>query len=134
MASRTAFISKLLGLYCILAGLAMAAHKEATLATVSALVHNGPELFIVGIITLGAGLALVLGHNVWSGGVLPVVVTIIGWLTLIKGLLFLCLPPGEAGGLFLGKLSYAAHFHLYVAIIVILGLYLTIAGFATKAE
>ncbi|MGD0841933.1 MAG: hypothetical protein ABSA32_12325 [Candidatus Acidiferrales bacterium] len=134
MASRTAFISKLLGLYCILAGLAMVAHKEATLATVSALIHNGPELFIVGIITLAAGLALVLGHNVWSGGVLPVVVTIMGWLTLLKGLLFLCLPPEQAGGLVLGKLSYAGHFHLYLAIVVIIGLYLTVAGFATKSE
>jgi len=134
MASRTAFLSKLIGLYCIFAGLAMAAHKEATLVTVSALIHNGPELFIVGIITLGAGLALVLGHNVWSGGVLPVVVTIVGWLTLIKGLLFLCLPPEQAGGLFLGKLSYAGHFHLYVAIVVIIGLYLTIAGFMAKTE
>jgi len=36
--------------------------------------------------------------------------------------------------LVLGKLSYAGHFHLYLAIVVIIGLYLTVAGFATKSE
>jgi hypothetical protein len=26
-----------------------------------------------------AGLAVVVAHNVWSGGALPVVVTLVGW-------------------------------------------------------
>ena len=51
--------------------------------TVTALVHNPPLLLIVGMIGLIAGLAIVLGHNVWYGGMLPVVVTLVGWLILI---------------------------------------------------
>src|SRR5690348_14216277 len=39
-----------------------------------------------------AGTALVIGHNVWSGGVLPVVVTLLGWLTLIKGIALMAMP------------------------------------------
>jgi hypothetical protein len=34
---------------------------------------------VMGLISLSAGLAIVLAHNIWSGGVLPVVVTICGW-------------------------------------------------------
>jgi hypothetical protein len=36
---------------------------------------------------------MVLGHNIWSGGALVVVVTVVGWITLVKSLLFLFLPP-----------------------------------------
>jgi hypothetical protein len=39
-------------------------------------------LFVVGVIAVAAGLAMVLGHNVWSGGVLPVVITLTGWLLI----------------------------------------------------
>jgi hypothetical protein len=35
------------------------------------------------------GVAMVVGHNVWSGGALPLVVTPVGWLILAKGLLLL---------------------------------------------
>jgi hypothetical protein len=46
------------------------------------------------------GLAIVLVHNVWSGGLLHVVITVIGWLSLMKGLLFVFLTP-EMGAIFL---------------------------------
>jgi hypothetical protein len=46
-------------------------------------------LQFLGAITLAAGLAMVLAHNIWSGGALVVVVTVVGWITLIKSLLFL---------------------------------------------
>jgi hypothetical protein len=89
----TTFLSRLIGLFCILISTSMVAHRHATVATVTALVHNPPLLLIVGMIGLIAGLAIVLGHSIRSGGVLPVIVTIIGWLILIRGLLILFLPP-----------------------------------------
>ena len=84
----TVFLSRLIGLYCILASLAMAAHRQPTVETMTALIHTPAVLFLAGIIALLAGLAMVLGHNVWSGGALPVVVTLVGWVTLIRGLSF----------------------------------------------
>jgi hypothetical protein len=36
---------------------------------------------------------MILGHNAWSGGRLPVVVTVAGWLILAKGLLLLFVTP-----------------------------------------
>ena len=45
---------------------------------------------------------MVLGHNVWSGGALPVVVTLVGWLILAKGLLPLYLPPETLTGMYAG--------------------------------
>jgi putative exporter of polyketide antibiotics len=129
MSPRTTFLSRLLGLYCLVAGLSMVSHKQATVDTIVALVHNAPLLFFIGIVTLVAGLAMVLTHNTWSGGALPVIVTLFGWLTLLKGLQFLLLPPDIAAGFYLGTLHYAQFFYFYAAFCLILGAYLTYAGF-----
>ena len=74
----TIFLAKLIGLYCVLFGLVMVAQKEAMLDIVAALMRNGPVLLIVEVIAVTAGLAIVIGHNVWSGGALPVLVTLPG--------------------------------------------------------
>ena len=93
MAPRTIYLGRLIGLYCVVVALAMLSHKHATVDTITVLVHDAPVLLSVSIIALVAGLAIVLAHNVWSGGVLPVVVTLVGWISLIKGVVFLFLPP-----------------------------------------
>ncbi|MGO9641067.1 MAG: hypothetical protein ACLP1Y_07180 [Candidatus Acidiferrales bacterium] len=134
MSHLTTFLSKLIGLYYILVSLAMFMHKQATVDMATAITHNPPVLFVVGLVTLATGLAIVLGHNVWSGGVLPIVVTIIGWLTLIKGLLFLYLSPAAVPKFFLGCLHYERLFYVYVAFCLILGIYLTYAGSRSTAR
>jgi putative exporter of polyketide antibiotics len=133
MSALTRFLARLLGLSCILVGLSMVTHKRATVETVTALVHNPPVLYLAAVFTLVAGLAMVLGHNVWSGGVLPVVVTLVGWLTSIRGLVLLFLAPGTAGD-FLGALHYEQLFYLYAAVPLILGVYLTYGGFRSTSR
>ena len=131
MSPCTVFLSRLIGLYCILASLAMAAHRQTTVETMTALIHTPPVLFLAGIIALLAGLAMVLGHNVWSGGALPVVVTLVGWVTLIRGLFVLFLSPGAEVRLFAG-LRYGQLFYLYCGIGLVLGVYLTYGGFKAR--
>jgi len=134
MPSRTVFLSRLLGLYCILAALSMVRDKSTTVQTVTALLHDAPAMFIVGILTLVAGLAMILGHNIWSGGALPVVVTLIGWISLIKGLFFLFLSPEGEARFFLGTLHYERLFYMYAGIALIFGVYLTYAGFRSSSR
>lgn len=50
------------------------------------------RLLIPGLATAVFGLIVVFNHNIWSGG-WAVVITVAGWLILIKGLTFL-LSPG----------------------------------------
>jgi len=128
MSPRTTFLGRLIGLYCILVSLSMVIHKQATVDMVTALLHNGPLLFLLGVITVPAGLAMVLGHNVWSGGAEPVIVTLAGWATLIKGTLFLFLSPGAESSLFLGEFHYDEFFYLYAGISFLLGIYLIYAA------
>ena len=91
-------------------------------------------MLILGVITLAAGLAMVLAHNIWSGDALVVVVTLVGWITLIKGLLFLFLPPEMEAGFFLGQIHYQQLFYLYGAISLVLGIYLTYGVFKSTSH
>ena len=130
MAPLTVFLAKLIGLYCVLFGLAMASQKQAMVDLVAALMRNGPVLLIVEAIAVTAGLAIVIGRNVWSGDALPVIVTLLGWIILIRGVALLFLSP-TAKIRFFEMFRYADLFYLYAGITLVLGLYLTIAGFTS---
>ncbi len=133
MSPRTLFLSKLIGLYCFLIGLSMMTRGPATVETVTALLQNSAMTLILGVITLAAGLAMVLAHNIWLGGALVVVVTLAGWMALIKSLFFLFLPHEMEAGLFLGQLHYRQLFYVYAAISLVLGVYLTYGGFKSRS-
>jgi len=134
MSPRTVFLSRLIGLYCILVAISMTVRKQSIVETITALVQNPPLLFLVGILTLIAGLAMVLAHNAWSGGASTVVVTIVGWITLIKGLLFLFLPQEVEADLFLRKLHYEQYFYVFMVISLVIGIYLTYDGFVSRSH
>jgi hypothetical protein len=134
MSPRTVFLSRLIGLYCILVALSMISRRQATVETVTALLQSPSMMFALGVITLAGGLAMVLAHNIWSGGALVVVVTLVGWITLIKSLLLLFLPPDTAAGFFLVQLHYQQFFYLYGALSLALGVYLTSAGFKARSN
>ena len=87
-----------------------------------------PLLLFVEVLGLAAGLAVVLGHNIWSGGVLSVVVTLLGWLMLLRGAALLALSSDATIKLF-NALRYEDRFYYYMGGTLLLGLYLTIAGF-----
>ena len=129
MSPLTIYLAKLLGLYCIIVALAMSANKQQALKTVNEWVRSPPLMMLTSAITLALGLALVVGHNVWSGGALPITVTVVGWLTLIKGLAFLAIPPAQMIKLYDG-LQYERFFFVYMGVTLALGFYLSVAAFS----
>jgi hypothetical protein len=128
MSSRTAFLGRLIGLYCILIALAMMIRKDATMDVVTAMMHNAQLLLSLGAITVIAGLAIVLSHNIWSGGAVTVMVTLVGWIVLIKGSLLLFLSPEQESGIFLDSLHLQQGFYFYLGGALLLGIYLTYAA------
>ena len=82
-------------------------------------------IFISGVITLPAGLAIVLAHNVWRGW--PVVVTIFGWLAILSGAVRILFAPHLAEvipGVVLGPAPMIA-----AIIVLLLGLFLSWKAF-----
>ncbi|MGX5848273.1 hypothetical protein ACWGTO_14475 [Mesorhizobium sp. PL10] len=129
MSSRTIFLSRLIGLFTILVSLSVFLHKQSMVEFGEALVHDRPLLLILGMITLIGGLAMVLCHNVWSGGALPIIVTLFGWSILIRGLLLLFLPDTIAS--LFEMVRFGDFFYIVAAISFVLGLYLTYGGFTS---
>jgi hypothetical protein len=128
MSARTVFLARLIGLFILVQVSAMVVHKQAMVDDMTGLMRDRPLLLIVGMIALAVGLAMVLAHNIWSGGALPIVVTAVGWIFLIRGVLILVLPADTLARLF-EMVRFGELYYLYVAIPLVLGLYLTWAGF-----
>jgi len=112
----------------------MFAHGQATVAIMKGIIQDPPLLFMAGLMGTTAGLAIVLAHNVWSGGALPVVVTLIGWASLIKGLLLLILSPDTESRVFIAGLHYDLFPNVYAAFVFLFGAYLTYAGFRSTTR
>jgi hypothetical protein len=91
-----------------------------------------PLLFLAGVIGIAVGLAIVIGHNVWSGGPLPVTITLVGWLALIKGSLLLFLSQDEAERVFLQGLRYAQWYYGYTGITFFIGVFLVYGSERTR--
>jgi hypothetical protein len=123
------FLGKLLGLYCIALSIPLVVHPQTTLEIMKAIIQNRPLLFISGLMGMTAGLAIVLAHNVWSGGALPVIVTIFGWAALVKGMLLLVLSPEMEARVFIVGLG-SEHYPLFYGLLLLLiRIYLTYASF-----
>ena len=48
-------------------------------------------IYLSGVLSLLAGLAIVIAHNRWSGG-WPVIITVLGWLMVIGGVIRIVVP------------------------------------------
>jgi hypothetical protein len=129
MSGLTVFLARSIGLFTILLVAGFLVRGGAVIETT---VSDGPVMLCYAIISLAMGVAMVVGHNVWSGGALPVVVTLVGWLILAKGLLLLVLAPEAVGGM-MKQMRYGEHYHLFLAPALVMGLYLTWAGFTAPA-
>jgi hypothetical protein len=121
----TVYLARFIGLFAVLV---VAGFLVRGSTVVEKTVADGSVMVVYAVISLASGLAMILGHNVWSGGTLPVVVTLVGWLILAKGLLLFFVTP-EALTRFLERMQYGEHYSLYIAPSLIIRLYLIWAGF-----
>ena len=105
------FLARLLGpsMLVIVAGLAV---NRATYRALSREFLDSPALiYLAGLMTFVAGLAIVLTHNVWVAN-WPVLITIVGWLGVITGVARTVAPQRVAER---GKTFAANHNFPYIA-------------------
>lgn len=130
MGRLTIFLARALGLFMLLLVGCLLMRGGSS---IQASVGDGPVLLSYAIISLAMGVAMVVGHNVWTGGALPIIVTLVGWLVLAKGIVLVLLPPASLSAM-MDQIHYAEHYWRYLTPAIILGLYLTWAGFTAKAD
>ena len=120
------FYAQVMGIWLFLVGLAMVIHhgrfKKAVMDSVS---HPALTTFM-GFVGLALGLLIVLSHNIWVSA-WPVVVTIVGWVILIQGVLRIFWPESFAKCM---KDSCAkSGYTVWSWVWLIVGIYLIWAGF-----
>src|SRR5437588_637815 len=89
------FLAKLIGPVCLVLGLALLLNGAAVRKMAQTFLDSPALIFLSGIITLPAGLAIVLTHNVWTAD-WRVLITIIGWLSIIAGIIRTVAPQYAA--------------------------------------
>jgi hypothetical protein len=130
MPRSTTFLAKLVGSYLIVYAVMMVVNRPLLDTALTALLHDASQVFIWGSILAISGIAYVLAHNHWSGGFLTVAVTVIGWLTLFKGVMLLYLPLSWASA-YLG--FYDSAYYVYAAIALVIGGWLAYQGWASSS-
>ena len=128
MSRLTIYLGRLIGLFLLIVALSMLLDRDSIIEMATAILDDRALLLIVGLVALGVGLAIVIGHNVWSGGLLPIVVTLFGWSQLLRGLALLMLPA-ETQVAFFQLMRLEDFFYVYAGIPLVIGAYLTYAGF-----
>ena len=130
MSLTTVFLGRLLGLYLIAIAVAMLASRRRALATLDEMARSGPWMLFSGMVATAAGLAIVMGHNVWTDGALAVVVTLFGWAALLKGVSLLLVPPEQMAAAYKG-LGFERFFYVWIGAVLVLGLLITLDAFAS---
>lgn len=124
----TFFIAQLFGILFIATSVSMALQKGWMFEMIDDFFRDKALLFIVGIINLIAGLLVVLSHNIWTDGIFPAVVTLLGWLLMLRGVALLWVSPYVLERLY-NSFNLKRHYYTVTASVFIIGLYLTFAGF-----
>ena len=121
MSATTFFLGKLLRLYLIAISIGMFVGRRRTLATLDEMARSGHWMLFSGIVATGTSLAVVLVHDVWSGGALPIAVTLVGWMALLKGLALLMFPPSTMASAYKST-GFERYFYAWMGIVLALGL------------
>jgi hypothetical protein len=84
------FLARLLGPMLLVIGAGVLINRENFRAMAKELIASRELMFIIGILTLLGGLAIVNTHNVWQGW--PTIITVFGWIFAVGGALRILVP------------------------------------------
>jgi uncharacterized membrane protein len=123
------FIARLIGPAFVAVGLGIPANGPFYTALILEAVHSPTLIYFSGLMALVPGLAILNVHRSWSGW--PVIITIIGWLMVIGGVIRLVLPATTAT---LASDLYSKPFVLLIVALVVLvvGAYLCFEGYRAR--
>ena len=121
------FLSQVIGVYLVLIGLICVIRRKMMMAAIADVINTRGLIYLIAILELLAGIALVVSHNVWVWDT-AVIVTIVGWLMLIESLAYLVLPYRLVAKIF--RAFNKKGWYVGGGIVsIVLGLYLAGVGF-----
>lgn len=88
---RSKFLGKVIGVYLIIVGVTTFMNIHQFLTYANNLMNDASLLFVTGFFTVILGILMVVSHNIWQWN-WRVIITIISWLVLLKGISILLCP------------------------------------------
>jgi len=124
------FIARILGLCYLVVGAGLLLNRKAFQRVMEDFCKNAALVLYGGMFALIIGIVIILKHNIWAAN-WTVMITIIGWAALIKGIWIIVFPDMVSKFMqFYQKNKNLLIVHSIVAFI--LGVVLTFFGFSAK--
>jgi hypothetical protein len=89
------FLAKILGPYCLIMAGGALLNRGFYQKIVDDFLKNAALVYLGGVFALLFGLFIVAVHNIWDSN-WPVVITLIGWLSILKGARIILFPNSLA--------------------------------------
>ena len=91
--TNSVFLARLIGPLMLAVGIGIFVNGAVYRALADEFLRSTALIYLSGLLTMTAGLAIVLTHNVWRAN-WPVLITILGWLATIGGAVRIIFPQG----------------------------------------
>jgi hypothetical protein len=124
----TVFLSKVVGLMLVMIGGAILIRRKYFLGVFATYVEQRLVRTTMSMIELFAGIALLVAHHAWSPPP-AAMLTIIGWLVVLEGTIYLLLPDAWVGW-FIATFNTQAWYVVGGSLAIVVGVYLAGSGFA----
>jgi hypothetical protein len=130
---RSIYLAKLIGPLLLVIGLSLTLNADTFRALAAQAVNDRALIYITGVLTLLAGLALVNAHNEWVGD-WRVVITLLGWLFVISGVVRIIFTRAVES---LGASMVAATTNAWIVgegvVFLVLGAWLSFMGYGAQS-
>ncbi len=124
--SHTIVLAQVLGIVITVVGLSLLVNKKTFAALMVEVTHDKGFLWIYGLSALIFGAVLVSMNNLWGSG-LESLVSVIGWLALLKGIYILVFPKSASS--FYRKMNKEGLFAFAGILAFVIGIVLLYKGF-----
>ena len=121
-------LAKFIGPYIIVIGMGLLFNPKTYQKIMEDFFKNAALVYVTGLITFVAGLAIVMSHNLW-GLDWRIIITLLGWNVLIKGVWLIISPDTSAkmAALFAKNNKLAT---IPWIIMLVIGIFLTVKGYS----
>lgn len=119
--------AKFIGPYILLIGVGLQFNFKIYRRIIEEFIKNAAIVYLAGLITFVAGLSIIIFHNIWAMD-WRIIITVLGWIALIKGAWLVILPGSIAGvaELFLRDVKLV---RIPWVIMLLIGIFLTVKGY-----
>lgn len=121
------FLARVLAIYYIIISIALLCQAPRYKAVIGEMRDNQPLLFLAGVLALILGAMMVVAHNIWVAA-WPVLITLIAWSALIKGIVIVMFPQFYQNKI-TKFLACDRSYHVGMIITLLLGIFLAYEGF-----